>query len=115
AELQNELRKVSLRMASGARALVRRRADELRHLQRDVAGAAAEVVQLRRGAVQDVAGRLNTLSPLATLARGYAVARDEQGATLSDTSAFRDDMPFELVVRDGIVPARVQRKLPETP
>jgi exodeoxyribonuclease VII large subunit len=108
-ELQNELRKVSLRMAAAARAHVRGHADELRHIERDVTAASAELVQRRRGQIQDVAGRLNALSPLATLARGFAVARDEQGATLSDTAAFRDDMPFELVVRDGVVPARVRR------
>jgi len=109
AELQNELRKASLRMSAAARALVRGEADELRHIQRDVTAATAELVQRRRGEMQDVAGRLNALSPLATLARGYAVARDENGATLSDAAAFREDMPFELIIRDGIVHARVRR------
>jgi exodeoxyribonuclease VII large subunit len=109
AELQNELRKVSLRMGSASRALVRHHADELRHVERDVSAASSELVQRRRAGLQDVAGRLNALSPLATLARGYAVARDEHGATLSDALAFREDMPFELVVRDGVVPARVSR------
>jgi exodeoxyribonuclease VII large subunit len=113
AELQSELRKVSLRMGAAARALVRHRADELRHLQRDVAAASAERVQRRRGELQDVAARLHALSPLATLARGYAVARDEQGATLSDVAAFRDEMPFDLVVRDGVVGARVRRRAPD--
>jgi exodeoxyribonuclease VII large subunit len=112
-ELRNELRKVSMRMGSGARSFIRRRADELRHIQRDVADASAELLQRRRGELQDIAGRLNALSPLATLARGYAVARDASGATLSDAAAFREDMPFELVVRDGVVPARVRRHDPE--
>ncbi len=107
-ELRNELRKVSLRMSAAARALVRGEADELRHIERDVVAASAELAQRRRGELQDVAGRLHALSPLATLARGYAVARDEKGATLSDATAFRPDMPFELVVRDGVVPARVR-------
>jgi exodeoxyribonuclease VII large subunit len=110
AELQGELRKLSLRMASAARALVRHRADELRHLERDVAAASTELIQRRRGELQDVAARLHALSPVATLARGYAVARDEHGATLSDVAAFRDDMPFDLVVRDGTVPSRVRRR-----
>jgi exodeoxyribonuclease VII large subunit len=108
AELQSELRKVSLRMGAAARSLVRHRRDELRHVERDVAAASAELVQRRRGQLQDVAGRLNTLSPLATLARGYAVARSEDGATLSDVAAFKDGMPFELVVRDGVVSAQVR-------
>jgi exonuclease VII large subunit len=50
------------------------------------------------------------LSPLATLARGYSIARDANGATLSSAEAFRDEMPFDLIVRDGVVPARVGRR-----
>jgi exodeoxyribonuclease VII large subunit len=109
ADLQNELRKVSFRISAAARALVRHHADELRHLERDVASASAEVVNRGRRRLQDAAGRINALSPLATLARGYAVARDSQGVTLSDVAAFRDGMPFELVVRDGVVHARVEK------
>jgi exodeoxyribonuclease VII large subunit len=110
AELKNELRKVSLRMGAAARAHVRRRADDLRHLERDVVAASEELLHRRRASLQDVAARLHTLSPLATLARGYAVARDESGSTLSDVAAFRDGMPFDLVLRDGTVPARVRRR-----
>jgi exonuclease VII large subunit len=54
-----------------------------------------------------VAGRLHTLSPFATLARGYSVARGRDGATLSSVQAFQPNGLFDLVVRDGIVPARV--------
>ena len=107
-ELQAELRKVSLRIGGAARAFVRHRADELRHLERDVAAASTELVQRRRGQLQDVAGRLNALSPVATLARGYTVARSEGGATLGNLAAFREGMPFELVVRDGVVSAEVR-------
>jgi exonuclease VII large subunit len=48
------------------------------------------------------------LSPLATLARGYSIARGGDGATLSALSAFSDGMPFELIVSDGVVPAQVR-------
>src|SRR6185369_5380312 len=106
-ELQAELRKHSLRMTGAARALMRMRRDHLRHLARDVIASSAEHVAARRSAVQSVAGRLNALSPLATLARGYAVARGKSGETLSTAAAFTDDMPFELIVRDGVIPARV--------
>src|SRR5262249_46396682 len=39
AELQNELRRMSLRMGAAARSAIRRRSDELRHLERDVTSA----------------------------------------------------------------------------
>jgi len=108
AELAAELRKLSLRMHGAVRAGVRERADALRHLGRDLAGAAGAHVAGRRGALQGVATRLHALSPVATLARGYAVARDADGATLSSVAAFRPNMAFDLVVRDGVVPAIVQ-------
>jgi exodeoxyribonuclease VII large subunit len=107
-ELATELRKLSLRMHAGVRAGVRARADALRHLGRDLAGAAGAHVVQRRGSLQSVAARLHALSPVATLARGYAVARDDDGSTLSSVAAFQPSMPFDLVVRDGVVRAKVR-------
>jgi exodeoxyribonuclease VII large subunit len=48
---------------------------------------------------------LNALSPLATLARGYAVARAEDGTTLSSVDQFKKGTPFELRVQDGSIRA----------
>jgi exodeoxyribonuclease VII large subunit len=110
AELRGELKELTLRIGAAARAAVRSNADTLRHLGRDVAAASAAQVARRHIALQRVAGRLHALSPLATLARGYSIARDASGATLSSTEAFRDEMPFDLIVRDGVVPARVGRR-----
>lgn len=107
AELQTELRKLSLRLGGATRAIVRDRADTARHLGRDLAGAVSSQIAARRTAVQGIAGRLNALSPLSTLARGYAVARGMDGSTLTSVDAFGESMPFDLIVRDGIVPARV--------
>jgi len=106
-ELQRELAKLSSHIAASTRAVVRSSADRLRHLARDVAAASNEHVASRRTQLETIAGRLHALSPLATLARGYAVARGEDGTTLDSIAAFRDRMPFELVVRDGVVPAKV--------
>lgn len=106
-EMRSELRKFAVRMNGATRALVRHRADQLRHLTRDVAAAGEAQVERRKTAVQSLAGRLNALSPLATMARGYAVARGEQGETLSSVDAFENGKPFDLIVRDGVVPARV--------
>jgi exodeoxyribonuclease VII large subunit len=107
-ELRAELRKLSLRMSGSMRAVVRSKRDHLRHLERDIAGAGVEHVERHRLAMQAIAGRLNALSPLATLGRGYAVAQDASGATLMSTAAFKRDMPFDLILRDGTVSARVR-------
>jgi exodeoxyribonuclease VII large subunit len=111
-ELHANLRKLSLRMSGATRATVRWHADQLRHLSRDIAGAGQAQIHGRQAAIETIAGRLHALSPLATLARGYAVARDASGATLNSTAAFREGMPFDLIVRDGTVPALV-RSMPE--
>jgi exodeoxyribonuclease VII large subunit len=109
AELRGELKELTLRMGAAARAVVRSNTDTLRHLGRDVSAASVAQVARRHSGLQRVAGRLHALSPLATLARGYSIARDASGATLSSTAAFHDEMPFDLIVRDGVVPALVRR------
>ena len=108
AELESELRRIGARLTGGARSAVRARRDHLRHATRDLAAAGASVVNAEKNAIQSLAGRLHALSPLATLARGYAVPRDLNGSTLTSANSFIDGMPFELVVKDGLVPALVR-------
>ncbi len=64
-------------------------------------------VERRRARLQTLAGRLEALSPLATLQRGYAVARDAAGHVLASAGQFARDDPFRLTLRDGDVEARV--------
>jgi exodeoxyribonuclease VII large subunit len=104
-ELRAELRKLSMRMTNAARGGLRIKADQLRHLERDVADAGVDQIERRRANIQAVAGRLHALSPLATLARGYAVAQDSSGATLTSIASFSAGMPFDLILRDGVVPS----------
>ena len=76
---------------------------ELRQLARDLTVRSQRATERRRARVQELAARLEALSPLATLARGYAVARDLNGAALPAASAFSPGMRFDLQLRDGIV------------
>ena len=76
---------------------------ELRQLARDLTVRSQRATERRRARVQELAARLDALSPLATLARGYAVARDLNGAALPAASAFSPGMHFDLQLRDGIV------------
>ena len=70
--------------------------------------AASIDAERRRAAIGATAGRLNALSPLATLSRGYAVARDATDRrTLASVQDFRPGAPFTLTLRDGDVRARV--------
>jgi exodeoxyribonuclease VII large subunit len=62
----------------------------------------------RGGARLAAAGaRLDALSPLKVLARGYAVARDVEGRVLRRIVQFTPGLAFRLQVRDGEVAARV--------
>jgi exodeoxyribonuclease VII large subunit len=62
-----------------------------------------------RGRLEGLAGRLNALSPLATLDRGYAIPLTEDGHLLRTTADFVPGQEFNLRVRDGRVEARVLR------
>lgn len=107
-ELAGDLRKLSLRMSGAARGTVRWHTDRLRHLARDLSSCSAEQISARQTKLETIAGRLHALSPLATLSRGYSVARAADGTTLGSAAAFQDGMPFDLIVRDGTVPAQVR-------
>lgn len=63
----------------------------------------------RRARLDHVAARLEALSPLRVLARGYAVARDAAGNVLRTTGQLTPGTPFRLTVADGEVAARVER------
>ena len=56
-----------------------------------------------------VSGRLHALSPLGVLSRGFAVPRDGSGRVLRRTKDFRAGDPFDLLVSDGTVKARVEK------
>jgi exodeoxyribonuclease VII large subunit len=59
----------------------------------------------RRGELAALAGRLDALSPLATLGRGYAVARSLEGQALASVKDFRPGLPFDVLLADGAVRA----------
>lgn len=69
-------------------------------------GVAARLAR-RQGSMAALAGRLNALSPLATLERGYAVARGVDGAARASVADFAAGDRFLLRLRDGEVDATV--------
>lgn len=77
--------------------------------------AVRAVLDRARGRLATVAGRLDALSPLATLARGYAVATDPDGGLLAGVDGFEPGSRFHLRVRDGSVEATADRVVREIP
>lgn len=65
--------------------------------------------RIRRGRVRmaRAATALETLSPLSTLSRGYAVPLDPDGRLLRGVRDFGPGRDFNLRVADGYVPATV--------
>lgn len=91
---------------------IRRRGDsaamDLKTAAKDMRLASQRAVHARKRDISEVAGRLNALSPLATLSRGYSIARDSDGSTLSSVADFAEPRDFELMLRDGTVQARTR-------
>ncbi len=105
AELLAALASTKARLSAALQARLRGARTSLRRTGRHFALAARHDVAVRRASIESLAGRLDALSPVATLARGYAVARDEAGRTLSSVEQFAVGHRFELIVRDGSVDA----------
>ena len=61
----------------------------------------------RQTALSSLAGRLNALSPLATLERGYAVARRSDGRPVASVRDLTEGGAFTLRLRDGEADATV--------
>lgn len=74
----------------------------------DRLGAALDrIVAARRHRVDELAARLDALSPLKVLDRGYAVARSPAGVVLRRAAEFEAGQAFRLTLADGDVHARV--------
>src|SRR3989449_11745072 len=107
AELLQHLTHLGSRLARGLAArseLVAQRCD--RTLDR-LGAAMALRIERGRHRLSGVSGQLDALSPLKTLERGYAVARDAEGRVLKRVAQFSPGLSFRLRVVDGDVPARV--------
>jgi exodeoxyribonuclease VII large subunit len=109
AELAAELRGMSRRLSRGLTKRVDHAKADLHWHASALQNRLNRAVERRRARISALGGRLDALSPLATLSRGYAVARGLDGRALTSIQAFRDDMPFNVVLRDGRVGARVTK------
>jgi len=107
-ELLQHLTRLGSRLARGLAASsdqVAQRCD--RTLDR-LGGAMALRLERWRHRLSAAGGQLDALSPLKTLERGYAVARDAEGRVLRRVAQFPPGSAFRLRVVDGEVPARVR-------
>jgi exodeoxyribonuclease VII large subunit len=104
-DLVAELRAFGAALSEAAIDLVAQRRDRLRAAAREVCRLATRRTERDRASVAAVSGRLHALSPLATLARGYAVAQALDGTALTSVTAFAPGAKFDLRLRDGSIRA----------
>jgi exodeoxyribonuclease VII large subunit len=81
----------------------------LERLARSAAQSSTRIVTRNKALLGTSAARLNALSPLATLSRGYAVARDQSGHALTSARQFSSGLEFNLLLHDGRVSARSEK------
>jgi len=104
-DVRRDLRAIAAAMATALGRRVRDGRRELARVSADVSARASRNVERRRGRFRAVAGRVEALSPLATLARGYAVARTPQGTAISRVTQMAVGDRFALRLQDGDVDA----------
>ena len=111
-ELVQMLGDLRARMARSVSWRVESARNRHRAAGRSLQHAAVGFTQRAKHRVAALAGRLDALSPLSTLHRGYAVPRDLEGRTLREVAEFAPGVAFELLLRDGSVKATTDSVAP---
>jgi exodeoxyribonuclease VII large subunit len=106
-ELATEVRLLGARLRRAVESRLELATLRAQRAGRTLAILGARGVERRLAHTRTLAGRLNALSPLATLERGYAVALDASGRALSSVGQLPPGTAFDLAVRDGRVASRV--------
>jgi exodeoxyribonuclease VII large subunit len=106
-ELATHIQGLGHRLTRGLRRRADRSRSDVRRLGAALKHRVLFVTQERKAWLAELGAQLNALSPLATLRRGYAVARAADGRALTNVAAFEKDMRFRLALRDGEVAAQV--------
>jgi exodeoxyribonuclease VII large subunit len=103
-----ELSALRERMAAAARRVIGARAVQLADDRTWLADAVRTSIERRRERLGTIAHRLDALSPLGALRRGFAVPLDRDGHILRTARSFRPGEPVRLRVVDGTVDLRTE-------
>ena len=96
-----QLRRSGVGLVQPRREAVSRTGDRMESAVRGIA-------MLKKARLTEVAGKMDVLSPLATLGRGYALPQNASGRILRTVEAFEKGDRFSLRVSDGSVPCEVR-------
>lgn len=107
-DLRDALSRAAAERLAGAR-------ERLQDAGMAVSSIAGQLVERRELRLQALSGRLHALSPLATLARGYAVLNAASGAPITSTAGLAAGDRFTVRLRDGHVDGLAERVEPGLP
>ena len=102
---QARLRAFGAAMAMHSRRALARKQVRLDALRPALVAFGVADLAPRHAELAAFAGRLNALSPLATLGRGYAVARSLEGVAMASVRDFAPGTAFDVLLADGAVRA----------
>ena len=97
----HRLDRARMRLVQGVKRLTEPRRRMLERRQDALAWGVRHLIQERRETLGGLAARVETLSPLSTLRRGYAVPIGAGGRVLKKAADFRAERTFHLRVVDG--------------
>lgn len=106
AELEHRLERLSRVLARALLAPTRHAGERLARAGDRMSAGVARQLDRSRARLSESGARLDALSPLRVLERGYAVARDASGTVLRRAAQFPPGLRFRLRVHDGEVAAR---------
>ena len=94
-------------MLSGAAPLLNEKRMTLLYLAKQLDGDAANAIRNSQNRLASVAARLDALSPLSVLARGYSVATNAEGNAVRGVSDVKQGDEIYVRVKDGNINASV--------
>jgi exodeoxyribonuclease VII large subunit len=112
ATLRRDLRVLRSRLSGGVGVRIADARAAITGVRTELHEAAGRRVSSARDRASAAAGRLQALSPLSTLARGFAVPLRRDGTALRRVAEFGADEPFQLRVVDGVVACRTETPAP---
>jgi exodeoxyribonuclease VII large subunit len=112
AELRERLRASAATLGVLTAQRVARARDDAGDVAHRITHGAARRIERRRLELESAAGRLNALSPLATLDRGYAIVRARDRRTVRSIRGLAPGARVELVLRDGVATTTVDHVAP---
>lgn len=107
-DLSRRLAALGSGLAAGLERRTRLTAERLERTRDRMTARLTRLAEQQRARLDQLGGRLDALSPLRVLERGFSVARDADGRVLRRLDDFPAGRRFRLRITDGEVPAIVE-------